>query len=98
MSNHSNLSHIVLGIEILGNAIRISKEIRGIKIDERNMLKLSQYADETTAFLEDTESLSHLFGLLSQFESCSGLKINQSKSELLWLGSVYAIEKTPFKV
>ena len=78
----------VIGIEILGNAIRSSKEIKGIKIDERNMLKLSQYADDTTAFLEDTESLRYLFSLLSQFENCSGLKINQSKSELLWLGSL----------
>ena len=78
----------VIGIEILGNAMRSSKEIKGIKIDERNMLKLSQYADDTTAFLEDTESLSYLFSLLSQFENCTGLKINQSKSELLWLGSL----------
>ena len=39
----------VIGIEILGNVIRSSKEIKGIKIDERNMLKLSQYADDTTA-------------------------------------------------
>ena len=78
----------VIGIEILGNAIRSSKEIKGIKIDERSMLKLSQYADDTTAFLEDTESLSYLFNLLSQFENCSGLKINHSKSELLWLGSL----------
>ena len=77
----------VIGIEILGNATRSSKEIKGIKIDERNMLKLYQYADNTTAFLEDTESLSYLFSLLSLFESCSGLKINQSKSELFWLGS-----------
>ena len=73
----------VIGIEILGNAIRSSKEIKRIKIDERNMLKLSQYTDDTTAFVEDTESLSHLFSLLSQFESCFGLKLNQSKLELL---------------
>ena len=78
----------VIGIETLGNAIRSSKEIKGIKVDERNMLKLSQYSDDTTAFLEDTESLSYLFSLLSQFKSCCGLKINQSKSELLWLGSL----------
>ena len=52
------------------------------------MLKLSQYADDTIAFLEDAESLSYLFSLLSQFEICSGLKINQSKSELFWLGSL----------
>ena len=78
----------VIRIEILSNAIRISKQIKGIKIDERNMLKLSQYADDTTAFHEHTKSLTHLFSLLSQLESCSGLKINQLKSELFWLGSL----------
>ena len=86
----------VIGIEILGNAIRSSKEIKGIKIEERNMLKLSQYADGTTAFLEDTESLSYLFSLLSQFESCSGLKISQNQNCCGW--GLYAVEKTHFKV
>ena len=50
-------------------------------------VKLAQYADDTTVILEDSESILHLFELLSQFEKCSGLRINESKSELLWLGS-----------
>ena len=36
----------VIGIESLGNAIRCSDNIRGIKINERNTLKLTQYADD----------------------------------------------------
>lgn len=32
--------------------------------------------------------MSKLFDLLSLFERCSGLKLNQTKSEMLWLGSV----------
>ena len=39
-------------------------------------------------FVKDILSVHNLFHLLSQFESCSGLIINQSKSELLWLGSL----------
>ena len=50
-------------------------------------IKLSQYADDTTALLSDSESVMQLFELLGLFERCSGLKINESKSELLWLGS-----------
>ena len=50
-----------IGIEISGNAIRSSNEIKGIEIDERNTLKLSQYADDTTSFLKDTQSLNNLF-------------------------------------
>ena len=29
-----------------------------------------------------------IFDLQQQFENCSGLRINQSKSEILWLGSL----------
>ena len=43
-----------IGIEIMGNAIRCSNEIKGIEIDERNKLKLTQYAD-TTVFLRDVQ-------------------------------------------
>lgn len=78
----------VIGIEILGNAIRRSNEIKGIQIDANNTLKITQYADDTTLFLRDIQSLHNLFNLLTQFENCSGLRINQSKSELLWLGSL----------
>ena len=51
------------------------------------VIKLSQYADDATALLSDSESVTRLFQLLGLFERCSGLKINESKSELLWLGS-----------
>ena len=33
-------------------------------------------------------SVHRLFDLLQQFENCSGLRINQGKSEILWLGSL----------
>ena len=63
--------------------------IKGIEIKYNGFqeIKLSQYADDTTALLSDSESVMQLFELLGLFERCSGLKINESKSELLWLGS-----------
>ena len=76
----------VIAIELLAQSIRCSKEIKGIIIDEHNEVKLSQYADDTTVLLSDVPSLSILFDLLSLFERCSGLKLNQTKSEMLWLG------------
>ena len=39
-------------------------------------------------FVKDIRSVHRLFNLLQQFENCSGLRINQSKSEILWLGSL----------
>ena len=78
----------VIGTEILSNAIKRSNEIKGIPINEVHTVKISQYADDTTIFVKDVQSVHNLFHLLNQFENCSGLKINQSKSELLWLGSL----------
>ena len=70
-------------------SIRRSKEIKGITIDEHNEVKLSQYADGTTVLLSDVQSASKLFDLLSLFERCSGIKLNQTKSEMLWLGFMH---------
>ena len=78
----------IIAIELLAQSIRRSKEIKGIKIDEHKEVKLSQYADDTTVLLSDVQSVSKLFDLLSLFNRCSGLKLNQTKSEMLWLGSV----------
>ena len=78
----------VIGVEILSNAIKCSKEIEGIQIDPNKSIKITQYADDTTVFVKDIQSAHKLFDLLQQFENCSGLRINQSKSEILWLGSL----------
>ena len=68
-------------MELLAQSIRRSNDFKGIYIQGNEEVKLTQYADDTTAILADVE-------LLSLFEKCSGLKINQAKSEMLWLGSM----------
>ena len=78
----------VIGVEILSNAIKRSKEIEGIQIDQNKSIKITQYADDTTVFVKNIRSVHRLFDLLRQFENCSGLRIYQSKSEILWLGSL----------
>ena len=78
----------VIAIELLARSIRHSDIIKGIKVQANQEVKLTQYADDTTALLADVQSVSNLFNLLTKFESCSGLKINQSQSEMLWLGSL----------
>ena len=79
----------IIGIEIPGNAIRQASNIKGIDINPRKPTKLAQYADDTTIFVKDDQSIYNLFNLLDKFESVSGLRINQSKTELLWLGSLH---------
>ena len=76
----------VLCAEILATAIRNDKSIQGINIHNKEF-KLSQYADDTTAFVFNLKSATNLFQLLSNFQECSGLEINKSKTEGLWLGA-----------
>ena len=75
-------------MELLAQSIRRSNDTKDIYIQGNEEVKLTQYADDTTPILADVESVSNLFELLSLFEKCSGLKINQAKSEMLWLGSM----------
>ena len=77
---------LIIGIEVLGNAIRQSATIKGIEIAPPKTVKLAQFEDDTTVFVKDTQSITSLFNLLKKFESVFGLRINQTKSELLWLG------------
>ena len=79
----------VIGVEILTNAIKRSKEIEGIQIDPNKSIKITQYTDDATVFVKDIRSVHRLFGLLQQLEDCSGLRINHSRSEILWLGSLH---------
>ena len=70
---------LVIAIEVLAQKIRRSKMINGIEIEYNGSqeIKLSQYADDTTAFLSDCGSVMQLFELLGLFERCSGLKRNE---------------------
>ena len=66
----------VIAIEVLAQKITRSKMIKGIEIEYNGSqeIKLSQYADDTTALLSDSESVMQLFELLGLFERCYGLK------------------------
>ena len=76
----------VLAIELLAIAIRQSKDITGITIGSTEF-KLNQYADDLTVTLDNLKSVEALFTLLENFEKCSGLKVNQRKTEAMWLGA-----------
>ena len=71
--------------ELLSCSIRANDHIKGIRVSNKE-IKLSQYADDTTSFCKDIESLGKLLELLDLFKDCSGLKLDQSKSEAMWLG------------
>lgn len=49
-------------------------------------IKTTMYADDTTVFLSDKESASQLLELPNYFNVISGLEVNSTKTEAMWLG------------
>jgi hypothetical protein len=72
-------------VELLAHKIRKSDNIKGIKIGETE-IKLVQMADDTTMFVEDTNSLQNTLNLLKVFEQYAGLRLNKTKTEAMWVG------------
>ena len=77
----------IVTVEILAIAIPSWTDIHGIKIGKAEEFKIVQYADDLTAFVSNVESAQRIFQLLDQFRSCSGLKVNYTKTEGMWIGS-----------
>ena len=75
----------ILALEIFLTSVRSNKDIKGITFEETE-LKNASYADDLTCFLKDVTSANHLFILLKNFQLISGLTVNNSKCEAMWLG------------
>ena len=72
-------------------------EIKGIAIEQQET-KLLQYTGDTTAVLSNIESAHRLFQLLEEFKKLSGLKINRSKTEGIWIGTLKDSEMKPLGI
>ena len=71
----------------MAEAIRKRKEIVGITVNGKE-IKLSQYADDTTLILDGSEqSVKEAVKLFERFGDASGLRLNSSNTEALWIGS-----------
>ena len=64
---------------------RKSDRIKGIQLSDKT-IKISQLADDTTLLAQDIESVKVVLGFLSDFSTYSGLNLNTSKTEAVWLG------------
>ena len=87
----------IVVVETLAIAIRQNKDIKGISI-ENEETKLLQYADDTTAVLSDMNLAKSLFELLDIFKDISGLKINCTKTEGMWIGASKENKTEPFGI
>ena len=57
------------------------------------MIKLSLFADDITCVIKDKTSYTNLFRILNSFGACSGLKVNDEKTEIMPLGDNILQEK-----
>ena len=78
-------------------AVRNQANIKGIEINGLET-KLLQFADGTTAVLSELNSARALFKLLDKFEKASGLKLNVTKTEAMWIGSLQCCVDEPLGV
>ena len=76
----------VVATEILTISLRSNEHVEGIKIDN-DEIKILLYADDMTATLANISSVETFMQILNDFERCSGLKMNISKTKAMWIGA-----------
>ena len=76
----------ILAAEVMAKAIRNNTNIKRISVNNQEV-KISQYADDTLILDGSLKSLSYSLDLLDDFGKVSGLKLNDRKTEALWIGS-----------
>ena len=84
----------LIAIEIMAISIRTNEQIEGIKIGE-DETKYLLYADDMTATLANISSVEKVIQTLDNFEKCSGLKVNLSKTKAMWIGKNSHSLETP---
>ena len=78
----------LIGAEVLSLLIRENNYIKGIKVENQEIL-LSQFADDTNVCLDGSEqSFREIINLLKGFAQMSGLKMNFEKTNVIWIGSM----------
>ena len=85
----------MIGIELLARALQNDNSIKGVNIGKKE-IKLSQFADDTTVFVSDQDSVVNLLNLLRKFKHVAGLEINTTKTEAMWLGAWRNRTDTPY--
>ncbi len=79
----------VLCVEVLACQIRQNANIKGLNLDSEGNknIKITQYADDATLFIQNTNEMKEVIRCLNLFGRVSGTKLNLMKCEGLWLGA-----------
>jgi hypothetical protein len=83
----------IMVVEILAISIRTNKKIHGLRLRTRE-IKISQLADDTTIFLNNTESIQPVMDTLEEFHICSGLRQNMDKTQAFIIGKHIRFKNT----
>ena len=75
----------ILVLEIAFIFIKDNKNIKGINIFD-NIFLYSAYADDTTFFLSDEDSVIEVINAFHEFSPVCGLKTNEAKCETAGIG------------
>ena len=82
-----------LVVEMLALRIRGEEGIHGLSISGKSV-KMTHYCDDTTLFVRDESDAMRAIELVREFGEVSGLELNMSKSEFMWLGKQKGSEQT----
>ena len=83
----------IIAAQVLSVLISQNPRIGGISINGMEF-KITQYADDTTLFLDGTtSSLENALNVLEIFGSISGLKVNKDKTKVIWIGKKEIVPK-----
>lgn len=75
----------VLAMEPFAIAVRLHPSISGIKVSDTEH-RIVMYADDTLLLLTDlSNSILNLINLIDTFGKCSGFKVNETKSSIMFL-------------
>ena len=87
----------IIAAETLANNLKKNCNIKGINLNGMEV-KITQMADDTTLFLDNIQSLHTVLNTLFMFCKSSGLKLNYSKTEILYLGKKSFCKRNPFNL
>ena len=87
----------IIAAEIIAVTIRSRQDIQGTMLGQEEF-KLVQYADDLTLFVPNTEYAELILQLLDRFTICSGLEVNHTKTEVMWIGSCRQNTATPLEL
>jgi len=87
----------ILSIELLAIKIREDKDVIGFNVNNTEF-KLCLYADDMTVAVQDINSAHKVLELLNVFSRHSGLNVNKTKTEGMWMGKEKNSNEQPFGI